>query len=266
MLAQMPASVRGDPRRRRQRGRHVRAPGGLAPARAPTCACSASPATSARRRRSRPASRWRAAASSSPPTATCRTTRPTSRACWRWPRPHDIVCGWRRRRQDAFLTRHLPSVVANWLIGAGQRRPALHDNGCSLKVFRAEVVKPLKLEPGMHRYLPAIASQLGGRVAEVVVNHRPRRFGRSKYGLSRTFRVVGDLLRLRPLMRRAVDRPPSAPPLYEVAEALPRASGLEPEAWSRNPPAATLSCRCPTARRSRPASPRRPPRRSSTST
>ena len=65
----------------------------------------------------------------------------------------------------------------------------LHDNGCSLKVFRAEVVKPLKLRPGMHRYLPAIASQLGGRVAEVVVNHRPRHFGQSKYGLSRTFRV-----------------------------------------------------------------------------
>ena len=123
---------------------------------------------------------------------------------------HDIVCGWRRDRKDNFLTRHLPSVVANWLLGlvTGIR---LHDNGCSLKVFRAEVVKPLKLQPGMHRYLPALASQLGGRVAEVVVNHRPRRFGRSKYGLSRTFRVVADLVHLRGLMRQAVDPATPAP-------------------------------------------------------
>ena len=92
-------------------------------------------------------------------------------------RDYDIVCGWRKDRKDDFLTRHVPSVVANWLLGlaTGIR---LHDNGCSLKVFRAEVVKPLKLSPGMHRYLPALASQLGGRVTEVVVNHRPRRFGR----------------------------------------------------------------------------------------
>ena len=132
----------------------------------------------------------------------------------------DIVCGWRRRREDAFLTRHVPSVAANWLIGL-VTGVSLHDNGCSLKVFRAETVTPLRLEPGMHRYLPAIAGQLGGRVVEVEVHHRPRRFGRSKYGLSRTFRVMGDLVRLRALMRRAVNRPPSAPPLYEVAETLP---------------------------------------------
>ena len=132
---------------------------------------------------------------------------------------NDIVCGWRKRRQDTFLTRRLPSMVANWLLGivSGVR---LHDNGCSLKVFRAEVVKPLKLRPGMHRYLPAIASQIGGRVAEVPVNHRPRRFGRSKYGLSRTFTVVSDLLQLRRVMRSAVD--PAAPetPIYEIAEVL----------------------------------------------
>ena len=132
----------------------------------------------------------------------------------------DIVCGWRRRRQDAWLTRHLPSVVANWLIGRVSG-VALHDNGCSLKVFRAETVRPLYLEPGMHRYLPAIASQIGDRVVEAEVHHRPRRFGRSKYGLSRTFRVLGDLVRLRTLMRQAVNRPPSAPPLFEVAEVLP---------------------------------------------
>ena len=132
----------------------------------------------------------------------------------------DIVCGWRRRRQDAWLTRHVPSVVANWLIGQVSG-VALHDNGCSLKVFRAETVVPLQLEPGMHRYLPAIASQLGSRVVEVEVHHRPRRFGHSKYGLSRTFRVIGDLARLRALMRRALSRAASAPPLYEVAETLP---------------------------------------------
>jgi glycosyltransferase involved in cell wall biosynthesis len=134
-------------------------------------------------------------------------------------RNHDIVCGWRKDRKDAFLTRHVPSVIANRLIGmvTGIR---LHDQGCSLKVFRAEVVKPLRLSPGMHRYLPAIASQLGGRVTEVVVNHRPRRSGRSKYGLSRTFGVVRDIVYLRRLMRQAID-PASPPPrLYEIQEIL----------------------------------------------
>jgi glycosyltransferase involved in cell wall biosynthesis len=137
-------------------------------------------------------------------------------------RTHDVVVGWRKHRKDNFLTRHLPSVAANYLIGlvTGIR---LHDNGCSLKVFRAEVVKPLKLRHGMHRYLPAIASQLGDRVTEVVVNHRPRRFGHSKYGLSRTFRVIGDLVHLRFFMRQALDAPPRQP-LYEIREE--RGSGL----------------------------------------
>jgi glycosyltransferase involved in cell wall biosynthesis len=134
-------------------------------------------------------------------------------------RTHDIVCGWRKDRKDDFLTRHVPSVAANWLLGmvSGIR---IHDNGCSLKVFRAEVVKPLKLRPGMHRYLPALASQLGGRVTEVVVNHRPRQFGESKYGLSRTFRVVADLVRLRGLMRQAIDPATETPCLYEIAEVI----------------------------------------------
>ena len=134
-------------------------------------------------------------------------------------RDHDIVCGWRRDRKDSLLTRHVPSVVANWLIGVvtGTR---LHDNGCSLKVFRSEVVKPLRLTPGMHRYLPALASQLGGRVTEVVVNHRPRRFGRSKYGLSRTFGVLRDIVQLRRLMRQAIDPAVPAPRLYEIHQIL----------------------------------------------
>jgi len=134
-------------------------------------------------------------------------------------RTHDVVCGWRKDRKDAFLTRHVPSMAANWLLGliSGIR---LHDNGCSLKVFRAEVVKPLKLRPGMHRYLPAIASQLGPRVTEAVVNHRPRRFGRSKYGLSRTFGVIADLAHLRGVMRQAVDPSAPRPRIYEIAEVL----------------------------------------------
>jgi glycosyltransferase involved in cell wall biosynthesis len=132
---------------------------------------------------------------------------------------HDIVCGWRKRRQDDVLTRHLPSVVANALIALVTGVP-LHDNGCSLKVFRAAAVKPLHLRPGMHRYLPAIASQMGGRVTEVVVNHRPRQFGTSKYGLSRTFRVLADLPRLHRLMREALVPPAPGAPLYEIAERL----------------------------------------------
>ena len=134
-------------------------------------------------------------------------------------RDHDVVCGWRKDRQDDLVTRHLPSVAANWLLGFATGIH-LHDYGCSLKVFRAEVVKPLRLTPGMHRYLPALASQLGSRVTEVVVNHRARRFGQSKYGLSRTFRVARDLLRLRRLMREAVDPKTPMPRLYEVRQVL----------------------------------------------
>jgi glycosyltransferase involved in cell wall biosynthesis len=132
-------------------------------------------------------------------------------------RRKDIVSGWRKSRQDSVLTRRVPSVAANWLLGvvSGVR---LHDNGCSLKVYRASVVKPLRLRPGMHRYLPALASQLGGRVAEVEVNHRPRRHGRSKYGLSRTFQVVADLSQLRVLMQQAIDPNTDTSGLYEIAE------------------------------------------------
>ena len=114
-------------------------------------------------------------------------------------RGHDIVCGWRRDRKDPFLSRRVPSMAANWLISVstGVR---LHDYGCSLKAFRAEVVKPLKLYGEMHRFLPAIASELGVSIAERVVNHRPRRYGRSKYGLSRTIRVILDLLTVKFLL------------------------------------------------------------------
>ena len=106
---------------------------------------------------------------------------------------YDIVCGWRKVRKDPWLSRRLPSMMANRLISwaTGVR---LNDYGCSLKVFRAEVVKPLRLYGEMHRFLPALASEMGVRIAEVPVNHRPRVHGRSKYGISRTVRVVLDLM------------------------------------------------------------------------
>jgi glycosyltransferase involved in cell wall biosynthesis len=131
----------------------------------------------------------------------------------------DVVCGWRRRRRDDWLTRHVPSVVANrminWLSGI-----RVHDQGCSLKVFRAGLVKGLQLRPGHHRYLASIAHAAGGRVTEVEVHHRARRRGHSKYGLSRTFGVVVDLVRL-PLLLRSAARPKRPiEPIYEIEEAL----------------------------------------------
>lgn len=105
----------------------------------------------------------------------------------------DIVCGWRKSRKDAFLSRLVPSMIANRLI-SWATGVQLHDYGCSLKVFKAEVVKPLKLYGEMHRFIPAIASEQGVAITEVVVNHRARRHGASKYGISRTLRVILDLL------------------------------------------------------------------------
>jgi glycosyltransferase involved in cell wall biosynthesis len=105
----------------------------------------------------------------------------------------DIVAGWRKDRKDAFFSRRLPSMIANWIISRSTG-VHLHDYGCSLKVFRAEVVKPMKLYGEMHRFLPAIASEFGVTIVEHIVNHRPRLHGRSNYGLSRTVRVVLDLL------------------------------------------------------------------------
>ena len=112
---------------------------------------------------------------------------------------YDIVCGWRKDRKDTFVTRRVPSMMANWLISTATG-VALHDYGCSLKVFRAEIVKPLRLYGEMHRFLPAIASEQGVRIAEVVVNHRARRAGTSNYGLSRTVRVVLDLVTVKFLL------------------------------------------------------------------
>ncbi|HEY7475429.1 MAG TPA: glycosyltransferase family 2 protein [Vicinamibacterales bacterium] len=111
----------------------------------------------------------------------------------------DIVCGWRKDRKDSFLNRRLPSMIANkvisWATGVH-----LNDYGCSLKVFRAEVVKPLRLYGELHRFLPALASEMGVRIAEQPVNHRARVHGRSKYGISRTIRVLLDLITVKFLL------------------------------------------------------------------
>src|SRR5258706_4340286 len=111
----------------------------------------------------------------------------------------DIVCGWRRDRRDALISRLLPSMAANRLI-SWSTGVKLHDYGCSLKIFRSEVVKPLKLYGEMHRFLPALASEMGVRITEFPVNHRARVHGTSKYGISRTMRVVLDLLTVKFLL------------------------------------------------------------------
>lgn len=105
----------------------------------------------------------------------------------------DVVSGWRRNRQDAFFSRILPSRAANAVISA-VTGVKLHDFGCTLKVYRASFLKAADLYGEMHRFLPAILAYAGAAVAELEVNHRPRRAGRSKYGLLRTFKVVLDLL------------------------------------------------------------------------
>jgi glycosyltransferase involved in cell wall biosynthesis len=107
---------------------------------------------------------------------------------------YDLVNGWRQNRKEPFLTRRLPSMIANWLI-ANASDIHLHDRGCSLKAFRRDLVKQMHLYGELHRFIPEVASLIGVRIAEVPVNDRPRRAGQSKYGaLSRTPRVILDLL------------------------------------------------------------------------
>lgn len=109
---------------------------------------------------------------------------------------YDIVSGWRKERHDNTVTRTFPSRVANWLIGriTGVR---LHDFGCTLKAYRWESIRHIKLYGEMHRFIPALASWGGERVAEIVVNHRARTTGKTKYGLNRTFKVVLDLITIK---------------------------------------------------------------------
>ena len=133
--------------------------------------------------------------------------------------PADIVAGWRKDRKDPFLNRRLPSQMANWLISRATG-VQLHDYGCSLKVFRAEVVKSMKLYGEMHRFLPAIASEFGVTIVEHVVNHRARVHGTSKYGISRTVRVVLDLLTVKFLLSYST-RPVQIFGLIGLAMGLP---------------------------------------------
>jgi len=112
---------------------------------------------------------------------------------------YDLVSGWRANRQDPFLSRRLPSMIANWLI-AKTTGVEVHDRGCSLRAHRREVVKQMRLYGELHRFIPDMASWVGVTMSEVPVNHRPRRFGKSKYGISRTFRVILDLITVRFLL------------------------------------------------------------------
>ena len=106
---------------------------------------------------------------------------------------YDVVSGWRTDRQDGFWLRRLPSQLANWLISRTTGTP-LHDYGCTLKAYRRETINELRLYGEMHRFIPALLAGNGARIAEVAVNHHPRQHGNSKYGISRTFRVLLDLL------------------------------------------------------------------------
>jgi glycosyltransferase involved in cell wall biosynthesis len=115
---------------------------------------------------------------------------------------YDVVSGWRKDRKDKWLTRRLPSGIANWIISK-VTGVHLHDYGCSLKAYRAEVLKDVKLYGEMHRFIPALAYLAGGRVTEMVVKHHPRAHGKTKYGLSRTLRVVLDLATVKFLLTYA---------------------------------------------------------------
>ena len=106
---------------------------------------------------------------------------------------YDIVSGWRKDRQDRFWDRRLPSMIANRLI-SNVTDVRLHDYGCSLKAYRREVLQYVRLYGELHRFIPALASQVGGTVTEVPVNHYARKYGQSKYGISRTVRVALDLI------------------------------------------------------------------------
>lgn len=112
---------------------------------------------------------------------------------------YDVVSGWRKDRKDKMISRRLPSMAANWLIGRITGTP-IHDNGCTLKAYRADIVKRARLYAEMHRFLAPMMSLSGARYKEVVVNHRARQFGTSKYGISRIWKVFLDLLTVKMLL------------------------------------------------------------------
>lgn len=112
---------------------------------------------------------------------------------------YDVVSGWRKDRKDTFINRKLPSMLANGLISR-MTGVHLHDYGCTLKAYRREVLEGINLYGEMHRFVPALASQVGAKVSEIPVNHHPRLYGTSKYGISRTVRVVLDLMTVKFLL------------------------------------------------------------------
>lgn len=112
---------------------------------------------------------------------------------------YDVVSGWRKNRKDTFITRKIPSILANGLISR-MTGVYLHDYGCTLKAYKREVLDGINLYGEMHRFVPALASQFGAKVAELPVNHHPRLHGTSKYGISRTLRVILDLMTVKFLL------------------------------------------------------------------
>jgi len=112
---------------------------------------------------------------------------------------YDIAVGWRHKRQDKLITRKIPSKIANWLIGKITGVP-IKDNGCSLKAYKAEVIKNIPLYSEMHRFIPAMTSLAGTEIAEVKVKHHARTYGESKYGLSRIYKVLVDLITIKTIL------------------------------------------------------------------
>ena len=112
---------------------------------------------------------------------------------------NDVVVGWRYDRKDKLFTRKIPSRVANWLIRFVTGTP-INDNGCTLKAFKSEIIKAVPLYSDMHRFMPAITSTAGSRIKEVRVRHSPRQYGESKYGISRIYKVLFDLLTIKAIM------------------------------------------------------------------
>ena len=115
---------------------------------------------------------------------------------------YDVVSGWRKNRQDAFFTRTLPSRIANWLIST-VTGVHLHDYGCTLKAYRREVLTGFRLYGEMHRFIPAYATSVGAKLIEIPVHHHARKFGKTKYGLMRTFKVILDLFTVKFLLSYA---------------------------------------------------------------
>ena len=138
----------------------------------------------------------------------------------------DLVAGWRANRQDPFLNRRLPSMIANRIISTATK-VKLHDYGCTLKAMRAELAKELRLYGEMHRFIPAAASWVGASICEMKVHHRARQFGRSKYGIGRTMRVVLDLITVR-FMQSYLVRPMQ---VFGLAGMLSSFAGVAICAW-----------------------------------